>query len=133
MRRKHDFVAQVQSRIFKLEDAVQENTQVLRKRWIKKLDELFDLAMSIANPEKDDEKAKSATPKERQMWAQIATRVGEVMANLTKGFDERQFNEDLKELERQVDEIEKLQAQINKASDPEKRAEPERSEQNSNS
>ena len=43
-------------------------------------------------------KQKSATPKERQMWAQIATRVGEVMANLTKGFDERQFNEDLKEL-----------------------------------
>lgn len=79
----------------------------------------------------NEQAANSMTRKERQMWAQIAMRLGEVMSNLAKGFDERQFNEDLAELERQVDEIKKLQAQNNKANNP-TAAEPEKSSSSSN-
>jgi hypothetical protein len=39
------------------------------------------------------------------MWAHVAAHVAIVMANLAKGYDERQFDEDLAELERLVDEI----------------------------
>ena len=53
------------------------------------------------------------TPKERQMWAQTAAKIGMVMSNLSRGFDEREFNEDLQELGKLVDELEKLNGQIN--------------------
>jgi ubiquinone biosynthesis protein UbiJ len=49
------------------------------------------------------------------MWANVAAHIAEVMGNLSKGYDERRFNEDLAELERQVDEIKKLQAQSDRA------------------
>jgi hypothetical protein len=45
------------------------------------------------------------------MWANVAAHIAEVMGNLSKGYDERLFNEDLAELEKQVDEIKELQAQ----------------------
>lgn len=132
MRRREAAITLIERRISSLEEVVQVDTQAFRKRWIKKLDELFDLATSIADPANGDEKAAgSMTRKERQMWAQIAMRLGEVMANLARGFDERQFNEDLAELERQVDEIKKLQTQNDKTSNP-TGAEPERANQTSN-
>lgn len=132
LRRREVLVTLIERRISSLEEAVQVDTQTLRKRWIKKLNELFDLATSMADPANEKEQAaSSATRKERQMWAQIAMRLGEVMSNLAKGFDERQFNEDLAELERQVDEIKKLQAQNDKTSNP-TAAEPEKSSSISN-
>ena len=48
---------------------------------------------------------------------------GEVMGNLAKGFEERQFNEDLTELEKLVDEIKSLQDQAIKAAKYNKAAE----------
>ena len=125
MRHKPTLLDQVQRRIFQVHEAIRVDTQAFRERWIVKLDELFDFAISIANPDKNNTDSRRITPKEQQMWAQIATRLCEVMANLSKGFDERQFNEDLVELEKQVDEIKKFQAQNNGAGDSTTRADPE--------
>jgi DNA-binding transcriptional regulator GbsR (MarR family) len=105
-----------------MQEAIRLDTQAFRERWIVELDKLFEFALSVANPDKKDEAARTLTQKEQQMWAQIATRLGEVMANLTKGFDERKFNEDLAELERQVDEIKKLQTQTDRTRDRESEA-----------
>ena len=65
LRRKQAFVIQVQSRIFKFEKEVRSYTQNLREQWIGKLNSLFNLATSIANPdEKSGEKALLVAPKE---------------------------------------------------------------------
>jgi hypothetical protein len=76
------------------------------------LDDLFSLATSIAKgniiQQQFGDKMQPITPKERQMWAQIAAKIGMVMSNLSRGFDKREFNENLQELDRLVTEIEKL-------------------------
>ena len=38
------------------------------------------------------------------MWAQIASNIGMVMSNLSKGYDDRQFNEDFTNLDKLIDE-----------------------------
>ena len=88
---------------------------VLEVEWIDKLDALFVLATSIAkgevNRQRVGDRVEFITPKQRQMWAHVAAHIAMVMGNLAKGYDEHQFNEDLAEVERLVDEIKKLQAQ----------------------
>ena len=115
MRGNPGFTVIVERRISQLRQTATIDTQCFRSRWIDKLDALFGLATSIAKGEVDQQQVgdrlEIVTPKERQMWAHVAAHVAEVMGNLVKGFDERQFNEDLAELERLVDEIKKLQAQ----------------------
>jgi hypothetical protein len=137
MRRKLSFTALVERRIADLRKKAAVDTQYLRNTWIVQLDSLFVMAMSIAKGRVDEQEAddtpKDITPKERQMWAHVAAHCGEVMCNLAKGFDERQFNEELAELERQVDEIDKLQAQDDRTKNPEAKPEPEKSEQHSDS
>jgi len=112
MRRRQDFTVQVERRICHLQRTAKVDTQGLRNRWIEELDQLFGIATSIAKGEvtkqQVDDKLQSITPKERQLWAQIAANIGMVMGNISKGYDERQFNEDLAELERQVDQVQKL-------------------------
>ncbi len=88
------------------------DTQQLRKKWITELDELFEIANLIAKGKVEqqqvDGKLQTITPKERQMWAQVAANVGHVMGNLTKAHDDTQFNDDLAELERLTNEIHRL-------------------------
>lgn len=85
------------------------DTQLLRNTWIKKLDDLFSMATLMAQgggkSQQVGDKPKIIAPKERQLWGHVAAHTAEVMGNLAKGFDERQFNEDLAELEELVDEI----------------------------
>jgi hypothetical protein len=115
MRRRPSFVHQVERRIFDFERQVRVETQTFRTKWIVKLDKLFDLANSFAvNDEKEEGTLKSVPPKERQMWAHVAAHVGMVMGNLSKGYDETRFNEDLAELERQIGEIKRLKAQADR-------------------
>jgi hypothetical protein len=45
------------------------------------------------------------------MWGHVAAHVAEVISNLSKRYDERQFNENLARLEKLVDDIGKFQAQ----------------------
>ena len=58
---------------------------------------------------KNGENAEAVSYKERQLWAHAAAHIGMVLANLTKGFDEVKFNEDLEKLESVVNEIKKLE------------------------
>ncbi len=110
MRSRPSFAERVERRIFNLEQKVKSDKQRLRDQWIEKLDILFEMATSAALPEvSGPDKTKPTDSKERQMWAHVAAHVGMVMGNLAKGYDDRQFDEDLAELERLADEINKLQ------------------------
>ena len=116
MRRNSGFTVQVERRICRLQQTVRVDTQGLRNKWISELDDLFDMATSIAKgkvaQQQVGDKLQSITPKERQMWAQVSANIGMVMGNLAKGYDERQIDEDLAELEKLMDEIKKTQAEI---------------------
>lgn len=105
------FIVVVGRRIFELRKAVKFDTQRLRTKTIERLDRLFAIATSIANGEvimqRIGKKRVPITPKQRQMWAHVATHIAMVMGNLAKGYDEVRFDEDLAELERLVDEIKK--------------------------
>jgi hypothetical protein len=115
MRGNAGFTVFVERRISQLRRAADYDTQYLRSKWIDKLDALFAVATSIAKGEVNRQRVggrvEFITPKQRQMWAHVAAHIALVMGNLAKGYDEHQFNEDLAELERLVDEIKKLQAQ----------------------
>jgi hypothetical protein len=93
----------------------------LRNRWIGELDELFSMATSIAKgkvtQQQVGDKAQVITPKERQMWAQVAANIGMVMGNLSKRYDERQIDEDLDELERLLAEAKAAQGQSDETKD----------------
>jgi UDP-galactopyranose mutase len=91
------------------------DTQAIRTKLIRQLEGLFELAMSIAKGKvkrfKDDAgKEHNVTPKQREKWARIAAYTAQVMHNLTRGFDEKQFQTDLKHLEKMVDEVRREQA-----------------------
>jgi UDP-galactopyranose mutase len=91
------------------------DTQTIRVKLLQHLVSLFELAMSIAKGKVKhfrDEAGKehSVTPKERERWARIAAYTAQVMQNLTRGFDEKQFQTDLKRLEKMVDEVRREQA-----------------------
>jgi hypothetical protein len=81
----------------------------MRNKWITELEHLFDMATPIAKGEITQQqicdKLQTITPKERQMWAQLSANIAAVMGNLAKAYDERQFDEDLNELETQVEEL----------------------------
>jgi hypothetical protein len=115
MRRIPGFTVQVERRICRLQRTAKVDTQDLRNRWIGELDDLFGMATSIAkgnvSQQQVGDKLQFITPKERQMWAQVAANIGMVMGNLSKGYDERQFDEDLDEMERLMGEIKKLHAE----------------------
>jgi len=116
MRHNAGFTVQVEARICRLQQTVKVDTQGLRNKWISELDDLFDMATSIAKgkvgQQQVGDKLQSITPKERQMWAQIAANIGMVMGNLAKGYDETKFNEDLAELERLTNEITTFHAEL---------------------
>jgi hypothetical protein len=73
------------------------------------------MAMSISTGRVDQQEVqnmpKDISPKERQLWAHVAAHTAEVMGNLAKGFEERQFDDDLAKLEKLVDDIKILQDQ----------------------
>jgi len=91
------------------------DSQGIRAKLLNQLDQLFNLAFSIAKGQvkrlRDDEgKEYSVTPGQRQKWARLAAYTAQVMQNLSKGFDEKEFQTDLKKLERMVDEIRRKKA-----------------------
>ena len=83
----------------------------MRTRTIERLDQLFAFATQIASGQmkwqRVDGKKQPITLKQRQMWAHVAAYIAQIMGNLANGYDERQMDEDLAELERLVDEIKK--------------------------
>ena len=115
MRANRGFTVFVERRISQLRQTADYDTQHLRREWIDKLNVTFTVANSIAkgevNRQRVGNRVEFITPKQRQMWAHVAAHIAMVMGNLAKGYDEHQFNEDLAEVERLVDEIKKIQAQ----------------------
>jgi hypothetical protein len=122
MRHKPNYSLQVvERRIFDVHENIRLDMQGLRNKWLTELDDLFDTATAIAKgkvgQQQVGDKLQYITPKERQMWAQIATNIGMVMSNLSKGYDDRQFNEDFTELNRLIDEWKAFQDEMAKKQD----------------
>ncbi|MBC7129908.1 hypothetical protein H5T51_01640 [Candidatus Bathyarchaeota archaeon] len=91
-------------RILKLEEKFHADTQRLRGKLMQELENIFDEACRIAKGEVKIIDEREVTMKQRQMWARIAAYTAQVMQGIAKGFDEREIDEQLKELRRLVDE-----------------------------
>jgi hypothetical protein len=73
------------------------DTQNLRDKLLRRLQELFDMSCGQA-------RNKNLDLWEREKWARVAAYTAQVMGGLAKGFDERQINKELDELESLVSE-----------------------------
>ena len=128
MEREDGVTVQVYRRICHIQREVKVDTQDLRDRWLGELDELFGMATSIAKgkvtQQQVGDKVQAITPKERQMWAQIAANIGMVMGNLSERFDERQVDRDLDELDRFLAEVKAAQGKSSDVKDPSMEAKP---------
>jgi len=90
-------------RIAKLRETVKINTQEIRERLLENLQAIFENAVKLAKGEVtvDGEKL---TLKERQAWARVAAYTAQVIESVASGFDERQIDVQLDELEKLVNE-----------------------------
>lgn len=84
-------------RIAKTRRIVQVDTQRMRAKLLRSLQEQFEIADRFA---KDD----SLTPKQRQFWMRICAYIGQVMNSVAKGFDESKVSKQLDDLERMIRE-----------------------------
>lgn len=84
-------------RVGRLRKTVQINTQRLRGKALKALEELFNMAKKQA-------KNKELTIKQRQAWVRIAAYICQVVNSVAKGFDEKQIDLDLDKLEKLLNE-----------------------------
>jgi len=78
-------------RIFQLD------TQNIRVKLIRRLEELFNLAQANA-------KAQRLELPQREKWAKVATFIAQTINSLTQAFDERAFDENLKKLETLIEQ-----------------------------
>ena len=76
----------------RLRRTVQIDTQQIRAKALKDLNELFDLAMALAKGEVKTQteggKTVRVTLKQRQIWARVAAYVAQIMNSVASGFDE---------------------------------------------
>ena len=84
-------------RIAKTRRIIQVDTQRMRAKLLRSLQEQFEIADRFA---KDD----SLTPKQRQFWMRICAYIGQVMNSVAKGFDESKVSKQLDDLERMIRE-----------------------------
>jgi hypothetical protein len=109
-------------RVLRLRRAVIVDTQRIRTKTLQSLEELFDLAVRIARGEVRtqtvDGKRVRVGMKQRQMWARIAAYIAQIMNSIAEGFDAREVDAQLDELERMVDEAKaKREARKDQAGD----------------
>jgi len=95
-------------RVTELKQTIKVDTQKTRANALKNLEELFDLAVALAKGQVktqtvEGQKVK-VTLKQRQIWARVAAYIAQIMNSIATGFDERQINADLEELECLVNE-----------------------------
>ena len=95
-------------RISKLKKRVKFDTQQIRQKTIISLQELFDLSVTLAKgqikTQTEGDKKVTVTLRQRQMWARIAAYIGQIMSSVASGFDEREIDTQLEELEKLVGE-----------------------------
>ena len=98
----------VLERVARLHERVEADTQRMRKNTLDSLEEIFNLAISLAKGDVKTQTTESrkvkVTLKQRQIWARISAYVAQVMNSIAHGFDERDIDVKLDELERLVDE-----------------------------
>jgi len=98
----------ISTRVATLRERVEVDTQRIRKTTLNSLEEIFNLAVSVAKGDIKTQKVGQSqvkvTLKQRQFWARIAAYVAQVMNSIAHGFDERELDAQLDELERLVDE-----------------------------
>jgi hypothetical protein len=101
----------VSHRICQLRRRIRTDTQQMRLRTIRQLEQLFFMASSFARGEQRWQRINGNIEpigmKQRQLWARIAAYIAQTMTSVTEKFDERQIDKDLDELERLVDEANK--------------------------
>ena len=90
-------------RIGELQQKIKVDSQRLREKLLLELEKIFDDATKMAKGEVTVN-GKEPTLKERRMWARVAAYTAQVMQGIAKGLDEREIDEQLKELRRLVDE-----------------------------
>jgi hypothetical protein len=87
----------IKKRIHKLRATFKLDTQQLRYNLINRLTELFNDASHLA-------KSRDIEVKDRQEWTRIAGYIAQTIESVSKGYDERQIDRDLAELEKMIDE-----------------------------
>jgi len=95
-------------RFIKLRKRVKVNTQRIRKSLLDNLEEIFNLAASLARGKIKtqiiDGKQVKVTLRERRAWAKVAAYTAQVMNSIAEGFDERQIDFQMDELEKLIRE-----------------------------
>jgi len=108
----------ISRRVTRLRRIVQIDTQRMREKTLSSLEDLFEMATTIAKGDIKTQTLKGrATPisvKQRQMWARVAAYIAQIMNSIAEGFDEKTIDTHLTELERMVDEV-KAKAEAGKA------------------
>ena len=112
----------ISRRIRKLRLKLDVDTQRMRAGMLESLEQIFELASSLARGKVGTQTEEGETVKvtlnQRQAWARVAAYVAQTMNSIAEGFDERRIDAQLDKLERLIDEA-KAKA---KAAKPRKRA-----------
>ena len=85
------------SRIQKLKKRIKIDTQRMRGKTLNTLEELFEMAKDLAQNT-------NLKLKQRQMWTRIAAYICQVINSVASGFDERQTDVQLDQLEDLINE-----------------------------
>ena len=95
-------------RVVRLRRVVRVDTQRVRAKTMKDLEDLFDLAASLAKGEfrtqSEGGVPVKVTLNQRREWARVAAYIAQIIRSIAEGFDEREIDEQLAELGRLVDE-----------------------------
>jgi len=97
----------VSRRVAQIRRTVDGDTQRLRRKTIKKLEEIFQIAADYARGKvsrvtDEDGKVRELTVPERQFWARIAAYTAQIINTIAKGIDERQIDLDLDTLAKMI-------------------------------
>ena len=84
-------------RLQKCRRILQIDTQQIRFKVIKKLEEMFDCAHALSQN-------RGLDLREREKWAKIAAYIAQTINSVSAGFDEQKVNRELDELEHLVNE-----------------------------
>jgi ArsR family metal-binding transcriptional regulator len=87
----------IENRIKKLRASFRFDTQQLRYSVINRLTEMFNAASHLA-------KSRDLELKDRQVWTRIAGYIAQTIESMSKGYDERQIDSELEELEKMIHE-----------------------------
>ncbi|MEM3875162.1 MAG: hypothetical protein QXU45_08545 [Candidatus Bathyarchaeia archaeon] len=100
--------AMLKRRVAELKEEVKTDTQKIRLKTMKQLEELFNMASEMAKGEiqyqTENGKPQRITISQRQRWARVAAYIAQIINGVATHFDEHQIDEDLAKLERLIDE-----------------------------